>query len=407
MGTPQSKGRRRPERSRVCSDRLQLRAPFGVKLVALQHASVGSVRERVGTCIGTPAKVAMPQKDFKKKRVQAKENPAFTEFSQRPVEDRVREFWKFMIEAVKGPESDYPWCREYELGGILPFIGDVRTVIEKVLIRYHDDIGEQLWRVMVVVWLGGGGPGFTTFRHIADGEPMLNTACEEKARLPKLRSDVDVTGMFEHLQSLAEQHGRSEVLSGDGQYVQFRFGHAQGIALLRSWRACARTLADKAGDTREGFEALSTKAIFDHLRECQGIGNLAAKEIFCYLHAAYPQSVNVDTFVPVGAGAERGGRLVLGQRPEGTEWHDEFRRMCVDIPKDLSTELGEAIRARSLSCSFRDDQHVPGVTKQLEVCTANAGDVEVCMCFFMNYLKAKMRGTPPRGWRMLARSLWE
>lgn len=345
----------------------------------------------------------------KKQPQKGKEHQAFLDFSKLPAERRLREFWSFMVEAVKGVTSDEPFCREYEFGGILPFIADVRTVIEKVLIPFHDDVGEQLWRVMVVVWLGGGGPGFCTYRHVVDGVPMLGASCEQRARLPPLRADVDVTDMFEHLKALAEKHGRHQVLSGDGQHVQFRFGRQQGVEMLRRWRRCALELAQSAKNTREGFDALGPRAIFEHLTACPGIGNLAAKEVFCYLYAAYPRSFDVNSFVPVGAGAERGGRLVLGLSAEdkGVVWHDEFRQMCRDIPQDLSVSLATAIRTRARTCSYGDDPRVPGVRQQLELCTATAADVEVCMCFFMNFLKAKMRGTAPRGWRMLARSLWE
>ena len=45
----------------------------------------------------------------------------------------------------------------------MPFICDVRAVARDVLVPFHDDIGEQVWRVLVVVWLGAGGPGFQTW----------------------------------------------------------------------------------------------------------------------------------------------------------------------------------------------------------------------------------------------------
>jgi len=343
-------------------------------------------------------------------RIQKRKKPdaALEVFARKPLDERLRQFWGFVVEAVRGESSSEELCRRYELGGILPFIADVSTVIREILIPHHHDLGEQLWRVLVVVWLGGGGPGFATFRHVTRGSPLQGEHCPSAARLPALGDErQDVVAMYEHLAGLAERHGRGAVLSGDGQSVKFRFDGKQGVEVLRSWRRCARELVGLAGGTREGLQALGTMRIYEHFKAFPWLGCLTIKEIFCYLYPAHPCSIDVNVYVPVGSGAQRGGQAVLGLRDVGgVDWHKEFLNMARSVPDGLAQQLTEAIRARSSSCPFADDDRVPGVRQQVASGRPTAGDVEVCMCFFMNYLRAKHQGSVPKGWTMLQRSLW-
>jgi len=341
----------------------------------------------------------------KKKR--KRPDPALENFSERPRTERIRCFWEFMIEAVKGPNSEEPFCREYVLGGILPFIADVKTVAQEVLIPYHDNLAEQLWRVAVVVWLGAGGPGLQTFRHITQGTELCGEAAAEDLRLPSIFSENDVDRVYEHLRRLKEAHGRSAVLSGDGQSVKFRFSNAQGVAVLRSWRQCIQHLVSKVGGSPWQLARLGPEALNELLTSAISLGTLAAKELFAYLYLAHPVAFDVDKFIPVGSGAERGGRAVLGHAPDAkVDWSREFSRMVEEIPVDLGKKLKMAIQERAASCPFRNDARLPGAVSQLREGRATAADVEVCMCFFMNFLRAKYSGVAPAGWQMLLRRLW-
>lgn len=350
--------------------------------------------------------VALNVHVVRRERAPKRLDPALEAFVVRPPEARIRCFWDFVIQAVRGEGAEETLCQEYILGGILPLIGDVATVMKEVLIPWHGDVGEQFWRTMVVVWLGAGGPGFQSFRHITDGTLLCGEECPKADRLPNLNSTSDVDRVYAHLRRIAEKHGRSKVLSGDGRCVCFRFSETQGIGVLRAWRQCVRKIVAGAGGTLEGLAALGPVAIAEHLRSAPWFGDLAAKELFCYLYPAHPTSFDVEVFLPVGAGAIRGGKAVLGISDDAADWHDLFRRMAATIPADLGARLSDAIRARAVHCPFRDDQRVPGAAQQLARARATAADVEVCMCFFMNFLKAKHRGSAPASWAMLKRSCW-
>lgn len=355
-----------------------------------------------------PKPLARPVASASGQKPSRREDPALAGFASLPAAERLRRFWRFVVEACRGAASSNRFCREYEFGGILPFIGDVSAVLREIIIPLHCDLGEQLWRVMVVVWLGGGGPGFATYRHLVQGLPLQGEACPPEARLPELRDRArDVAGMYRHLERLADRHGRSAVLSGDGRSVQFRFERQQGLEVLRSWRRCVEDLVGMCGGTHEGLESLGTRRIYQHFVQYPWIGELTVKEIFCYLYHGHPRAVNVNEFVPVGSGAQRGAQLVLGlKQPRAADWHKELLNMIETIPEDLSIELNQAMRARLLTCDFGDDHRVPGVRQQLASGQPTAGDVEVCMCFFMNFLRAEHRGSAPQGWKMLERHRW-
>lgn len=342
------------------------------------------------------------------KAKEKKKDAALDAFKRLPHCARIQSFWSFVIQAVKGVTSNDPLCRDYALGGLLPFIGDVNTVAKEVLIPCRRDLGEQLWRVLVVVWLGAGGPGFRTFRHITSEARLCGQVCPLEARLPELNAEEDVLVMYEHIAKMSSTYGRDAVFSGDGQAVKFRLSSTQGIDVLRAWRRCAQDLYTKSCGTRAGLEQLGAKSIARFLKAVPFMGSLAIKEVFCYLYLAHPIAFDVDDYVPVGSGAAVGGRAVLGIPEKArVDWHAQFLEMAQGIPATLKSNLAEAIQERTKQCDLVSQPGVPGVRQQLQDARVTAGDIEVCMCLFMNYLRAKHRGCVPRGWHMLKRSHWD
>ena len=59
--------------------------------------------------------------------------------------------------------------------GTALLLPDVVEVAQCVMLRRPGDIAEQLWRAVVVVCLGCGGPGMATYEHIAEGTPVVLT----------------------------------------------------------------------------------------------------------------------------------------------------------------------------------------------------------------------------------------
>jgi len=269
----------------------------------------------------------------------------------------------------------------------------------------RDNERELLWQTAIVVWLGMGGPSFRAFRHIRDGAELCGKMCPVSARLPPLDSRRSLKCMYDHLDSLQRQHGRPQVLAGDGTAVKFRFSKSQGLPLLEDWRRHVRDLADYA-EARGGIANLGPRDVDARLRPAKCFKDLALKEYLLYLNAAYA-NIDPNVHVPCGPGARKGAKLVLGaRRAELGDLHGQLRALTERIPFSLSGKIREAIRRKRLASPLRRKGHKRKACKP-KTWKPNAGDVEVCMCWYQAYVKAKARGwKKPTSWRAFRREAW-
>merc|ERR1719410_2114694 len=194
--------------------------------------------------------------------------PAPDNWKDAPQNEKNSHFWTFVLEAVRGTSSAEALCREVEFGGLAAFLPDVMQVAKFILVPYQDQLLEQLWRCMVVVWLGVGGPGFASYKYITGQGTLLDKFCPLEAQLPPgdaaLRT-ADLEPMYEHLASIAKANKPTTVLSGDGRQSKCRFAENHGLPVLQAFRNSIWDLVDLAtakGQTlRLGLESLGPRGI--------------------------------------------------------------------------------------------------------------------------------------------------
>eukprot|EP00927_Polykrikos_kofoidii_P024595 TRINITY_DN22336_c0_g3_i1.p1 TRINITY_DN22336_c0_g3~~TRINITY_DN22336_c0_g3_i1.p1 ORF type:complete len:758 (-),score=123.63 TRINITY_DN22336_c0_g3_i1:324-2597(-) len=368
--------------------------------------------------------------------------------SPRNLVDVQAKFWNFLTEAIRGRESTLPACRDYALGGLALLLPDVLQVAQRVIAVHRGDMAETLWRIVVIVWLGCGGPGFRTYRHLVEEDVDL-CGLAPTIRLPPFSRDADLEPVYCYLKELHDIHSRKEILSGDGTSVKFRFSEAQqGLPVFKMWHRAvvdvmdcleasladarpAATLTASELEARrvENLRRLGSGWLAKELMRTSFLKALSVKEVFCYLGVAYPFILEAGD-VPFGPGAVRGFRLVvLGDGCSGSKSsgggavdggvgggpNDECsaRVTAQDLAEGarafvngVPAELGAAVRRaaeRTIGALPKEIRALPGYQWQLQLPQAvSVLDVEVCFCWFKSYCKSGVSSS----WRNFHRSKW-
>lgn len=335
--------------------------------------------------------------------------PAPDNWKDSPQKEKNQHFWNFVLEAVRGVTSEEPLCREVEFGGLSAFLPDVMQVAKWILVPYRDQLLEQLWRCMVIVWLGVGGPGFASYKYVTAQGTLLGKSCPSDAMLPPADAALGTANlepMYAHLASIARANKPTTVLSGDGRQSKCRFAEVQGLPVLEAFRDAVCDLARLATDGGEplpaGLERLGPKGIYNQLKQYKMLGNLAIKEFYCYMTIALPSAFDTDRFVPFGGGAKHGIELLQG---EGVKVDDGTWALLQHLKADTETaaliERAAMARRGALPKPVRA---LPGYdAKRMRPGTL---DVEVCACWFQGYLRAK-EGNVPKNWKAFRREFWD
>eukprot|EP00927_Polykrikos_kofoidii_P001451 TRINITY_DN10545_c0_g2_i1.p1 TRINITY_DN10545_c0_g2~~TRINITY_DN10545_c0_g2_i1.p1 ORF type:complete len:527 (-),score=86.31 TRINITY_DN10545_c0_g2_i1:214-1794(-) len=374
--------------------------------------------------------------------------------SNEPERGHLFTFWWFLGQAILGRHAEDAICREFELGGTIDCLGDVAFVRDEIVAPFLEEQNDMLsvvWHILLVAWLGAGGPNQETYKWLRD---------QQLARR-YLDTDLElVSQLYKSVERRAEEIGAGNVFHGDSRAVKWRLcEQQQGEAVLAAWyKSVPRiTSALNSETTPEHFEQV--------LRQVRHVGELTAKELFVLLHYARPRVADTRLHVPVGPGARAGAQVVLqsfsgcsGSVPNGVAAvvaGEAFPAVGAMLPNEVSTPSAPMDGARVVSrrssavrprkrpqCTVKEGndavhtiaqtrdwalRHVPGLAAACERYKQVAAhrddparncrvardhlldlaDVEVMLCYYHNYNKMKVRigvsssvasAAAPRGW---------
>lgn len=329
-------------------------------------------------------------------------------------EKREQYFFRFLKETALKTSAD-PIINGYELGGIASLLPDVQMVCKKILTRPWQ-IEDKFWHVLLVAWLGSGGPAFKTYLHCNGEVDLFHAACPEEARLPTLQQPVSC--FYNHLAGFLstdlgpgqEKVTPKRILSGDGRYAYGRFGDMQGEPLLQDWQAKLNDLMRE-----EHWQSFGPQKIDKFLQRAHGMAPLSLKEISCYMQPLLPVAFDANDFVEYGDGAVSGASMIFGRNFTKNESDKrEIHRRTVDlvrrVPEDIARDISAAVKARLRELPPAC-QNLPGIAQRLQAepkNTIDALDLEIAYCWCQGYLRARhVDGSlrPPK-WAAFGKSVW-
>jgi len=315
---------------------------------------------------------------------------------------RERLFWHFVCACIEGPGNAV--LGKWVLGGASCFLPDSLAMARHVFSQ-RVSFKEQLWNCFICVWLGCGGPAFTTWMYITGAGTLHGVRCPRHAQLPKAGGELDA--LYVNLSSFVHDSGKKPgtILAGDGRYTLGRFGGKQGLGLLQTWRLCFLDLVSDCNTDQElmnkirdfGPDGLNT-----FLRRYRGFKELAIKEMFTYLDLVLPC---YGDKCPYGGGAVAGGKLVMGADVQQDALHASVVSLLKRMPAEDAASISAALRSRVQELD-KDLQRLPGIRSRLQASKGLARlktlDVEICFCWWQAWLKRKTGK-----WKSFGRALWE
>ena len=267
---------------------------------------------------------------------------------------RQLKFMDFHEEILKGTRAK-GYLSEYALAP-LP---DVQFFREYVSAKQLDKRNE-LWAAILMIWLGTGGVGAATFKHLVGETLHPDWPCLPAFLMPFSVVDTKtLEDVYAHVCLLSARYGQDRIFAGDGTYVKFRLGPKQGLRLLQAMHLCVKEFP-----LERNLSPMEAKAHFKQ-KKFFGFGDLALKELWCY-------GASFDCFdpgePPFGTGALRGAALVLGT--------------CT------------ATTAASKTKAMLQRHGRPWTVLEMEI----------SFCWYQSYLKCPVK--PPASWNSFKRSVW-
>ena len=138
-----------------------------------------------------------------------------------------RPFWEFVTQALLGAEATDAVCRTFELGGTIDSLGDVAFVREEITAHFlaGQDLHSVIWHVLLICWLGGGGPRHQTYLWL-----------RKIGLASKYIAGAGVAELYRRVLERTAKLGWAAVFHGDSTAVRFRLDtKLQGEALLSEW----------------------------------------------------------------------------------------------------------------------------------------------------------------------------
>jgi len=345
---------------------------------------------------------------------------------------RLERFWLFMAQALRGAASEDNVCKTFELGGSIDCIGDVAFTRDEITARFlkQRDLPSVVWHILLICWLGAGGPQQETYRWLRS-EKLACKYADTDAAL--------VAEMYKAVECRVRERGLQNVFHGDSRCVRWRLDpRQQGEPVLLEWFRAVPMIVAKLE------EGISPQKLEAALRSVHFIGELTAKELYVHLHYARPEVADTMLHCPVGGGARAGAELVLFGDLEGGQARAPKRKQesLLEAPADPPASLQErscpsnssgpaaaqAVKALKEIAGFVGwaQEHVPCLKDACCEYRRSAGhrndplrncrlvrrqlldiaDVEVMLCYYKNYAKLKGRfgegpipnTATPRGW---------